>query len=1240
MDQNTQEVALRSRPNRSFSADLEEARRQYRAERGIEEPQARPKQETQEEPGLGTRVVRDVTKGVAVEGLPAVARGFNKAINATLDSAHWVGAIPQRALIRAGLLSPDWDPGEQSPIRLSERFVRGQADTFTGGMIEGISQFAAGWIGFGRVMQAAKATGGGITQAMARGAATDMTVFDANEARLSDTLLELSEEHPALRNAVTEYLAHSEDETVAEGKFKLALEGLMAGAVVDTALAGVRGLARLRKAKTPEEKGKIVSEVTDELEQLELGLTGGSGKDLTKDGPVLTEKAQNYRVADNGDVVIGEQLDLPLEGGAMRQASSVPPKDEYIRDEMDKRWGPGTYDAWKDGKGESRQQAAWQKYAATTGETWEKLNAKDQAGELRHRTGTEAEKVFLSGEQVNQIRASLRSIREDGLEGDIGMALSKVDFNFDSWKSDADVKASVNALSFIIRDEMDKLKGGIRTWDETRKLADLIGSKNDAVLAHRLSRIFDATSDLDATLVSTKVLVQSYAERVQMMARQIDAGNATDRQIAQFVGEVHQLANFQAMLKGVQTNTARALNAMKIKTDVDVSKIHPKDLASMMTEAGGYARARKLAHKLAMADNPKAALKMTRPGFWERIMDGYNETFINAILSGPDTHIVNSLSNALRVFSLPTHRFVGGLLTGDRVAMREATQMYMELRRGYLEAAQMAVKAWKAEENILDPGNMKTDYNHKAISAQAWGLEQGPMASFVNGLGQALRVPSRLMIAEDEFFKNIAFRSRIGGLAYREGVRRGLNGQQLAKFINDAVEMPPDQIKALNPEMFDAAVRYAQELTFSNPLEYGVGKWVQDGVSNHTWLRPFFPFVRTPTQIYRAAFQGFPGLGLLQRRHREAIAQWREAAKAGRPIPEEVQLMLGRQATGLGMYTLAYMAVQEGWITGSGHTDKQQRKNMRDLGWQPDSIVIRDPETGDTQYIRMNRLDPYFMPFRIAARVGEMIGDLDDEQADAVIFAAVAALGDLPNETPYLQGFVDLTQRIFSGDPEKVQEWLTKQAVSSVPYSSFMNRVTNRDSYQREAETFLEEMHKRFGFGYSQELPPYRDLLGRPVIKPMGVGLHGVVPFSGTDMEGSVVNKELMRLMRDQDVFFRKPPPTMGHNMELNARDYDAFMEIYNTIQIGGRTLEEALDRVIRSPAYQKAPDGDPDYPESKAERLQRVMNAYRQAAQREFLKQNPEALEAWKIDRYNVFLNKTRGADAVVPLPERFQRK
>jgi hypothetical protein len=114
-----------------------------------------------------------------------------------------------------------------------------------GAVTRPITQFLGGFVAAGKALKALGWTAKGVTGAMAKGAITDATVFDPLESRLSN----LVEQVPDLANPITAYLAADPQDGEAEGRFKNAVEGLLAGGVVDGVVQGLRGIRALRRAR-------------------------------------------------------------------------------------------------------------------------------------------------------------------------------------------------------------------------------------------------------------------------------------------------------------------------------------------------------------------------------------------------------------------------------------------------------------------------------------------------------------------------------------------------------------------------------------------------------------------------------------------------------------------------------------------------------------------------------------------------------------------------------------------------------------------------------------------------------------------------------------------------------------------------------------------------------------------------------------------------------------------------------
>jgi hypothetical protein len=138
-------------------------------------------------------------------------------------------------------------------------------------MTEGATRFVTGFIGPNKFFKAVGLSGGllktGI-RGMAAGGVSDLTVFDPNEGRLSDMLVEF--DSPVLNNAVTQYLATDEDDTEMEGRVKNVLEGMLIGGPFEI-LFGLKAFKKAKATKDFAEKEKIYKEAGDAINDLRKG---------------------------------------------------------------------------------------------------------------------------------------------------------------------------------------------------------------------------------------------------------------------------------------------------------------------------------------------------------------------------------------------------------------------------------------------------------------------------------------------------------------------------------------------------------------------------------------------------------------------------------------------------------------------------------------------------------------------------------------------------------------------------------------------------------------------------------------------------------------------------------------------------------------------------------------------------------------------------------------------------------
>ena len=100
------------------------------------------------------------------------------------------------------------------------------------------------------------------------------------------------------------------------------------------------------------------------------------------------------------------------------------------------------------------------------------------------------------------------------------------------------------------------------------------------------------------------------------------------------------------------------LNAKNIKaTQADVSiEAVAKEIELVKTYGGNKQR---FMRKIALVDNPHAVMRVLKWVFGNKTWNVANEVWINAILSAPSTHIINTTPNLIMGLLRPVEQYVG-----------------------------------------------------------------------------------------------------------------------------------------------------------------------------------------------------------------------------------------------------------------------------------------------------------------------------------------------------------------------------------------------------------------------------------------------------------------------------------------------------------------------------------------------------------------------------------------------------
>ena len=303
------------------------------------------------------------------------------------------------------------------------------------------------------------------------------------------------------------------------------------------------------------------------------------------------------------------------------------------------------------------------------------------------------------------------------------------------------------------------------------ELAGMVGTGVDA-FTKRVAAVSAVAQDQAKFLVSGKMALQTIGREIGPLADRLSRMYALGKVDPELEDKLLSLmtshANLQGHLKSVQTAAARATSAGRITTHdgLDAAALTSLD---RVNAAGGSEALKKAVEKLRLAGTPaqQAAVirAMQRGGRLHMGIRVANEVFINSILSGIPTHVANITSNTISTAVLPIERMMGAALTGSKKELRAGLAQYSSLSSAVFDGIRMAGRVLRTENPILDQAvKIETQLEGaKAISRSNFGVTSELGGGVIDFLGHVIRLPGRALMAEDEFFKQITFRSRLKG---------------------------------------------------------------------------------------------------------------------------------------------------------------------------------------------------------------------------------------------------------------------------------------------------------------------------------------------------------------------------------------------------------------------------------------------------------------------------------------------
>ncbi|MBA4305178.1 MAG: hypothetical protein C0429_00415 [Sphingopyxis sp.] len=700
----------------------------------------------------------------------------------------------------------------------------------------------------------------------------------------------------------------------------------------------------------------------------------------------------------------------------------------------------------------------------------------------------------------------------------------------------------------------DAATRGRITQAETERLASELGMTADNLLTRRKGQALNA----EEALAARQILAKSGNELVNMARKVQRMENPGDEVLADFQTAWVRHAAIQEQVAGMTAEAGRTLQQFRMMANA--KDVNGSVLAAIAKRGGSPENAKEAAETLldAFETSPGQFNTLSRDALKPKFKDKLIELWYNSLLSGPQTHVVNIVSNTLTALGqLPEHLTAAAIGAGrsalarqqvDRVLFSEVGARAVGLLAGTREGLAQAARAFKTGE----PSDFATKVeaqSQKAIS----GIK-----------GEVLRIPTRALTAEDELFKAMARRMELHGLAVRQAGKEGLKGDAARTRAADLVANPTD-------EMMERALDYGRYLTFQRPLGPAASK-----VAAFTEAMPIaklvLPFVRTPTNLIKFSIERSPFAPLLK--------EWRADIAAKGPRRD---LAVAKAVVGTGLGALVAEMAAEGLITGGPASDRGRDTMMRANGWQPYSFKVGD------KYYSYARLDPFATTIGVAADMATKYDGLSEKQRDdAAVMVVTSIMSNLSNKT-WLSGVSDMMEAI--NDPQRYAAGFGKRMAGSLVVPTGVNQIARSiDPVARERNDIADAIQNRIP-GLSDNLYPTRDVFGEPIVSEGGVGPDILSPI----WQSTEKNNPILQKLLSAGISITKPRPYVS-GKELTPEQYDKYQVIV------GRHAQQRLNDLLFSPEWDKKDQED------KESSVKDVMSYARKQAKKELFGEEKSA--------------------------------
>ena len=742
-------------------------------------------------------------------------------------------------------------------------------------------------------------------------------------------------------------------------------------------------------------------------------------------------------------------------------------------------------------------------------------------------------------ERLRQHQADPLGTKVDpGRHGQMNMSLLYAD-------TPEDVKQLIDQTP-VTWDFQSKPRMGVQTHQATIDMSKHADMSIEKLIGRQAGELYNAeqlTKARNLMLMAAEEL-SSDAERLFDFSGKFATPRPATSEIDlyEFRKKVSNYAAIQYNVQGAVKETARALNSMRITASADL--LSEQQLSDLMFDFGKQATSGLawLVHN-AKGDPAKIA-RIARRGFAARSMDVIEEIWIQGLLSGFPTTIMNLSSNlgtslwgvgenyaaALSgTIRAPWAKAFGGeYLTPDgkldRYTWGEANASLYGMLQGSLFGLRAAAETLihgqdvVQPKSLLDPNATKIARRRgQGVTANTFGLDENTApGKVVDAIGEyVIRYPTRLLGAGDELFKWMNYTSSLNQQAWHSAWEQGLKGDDFYNHVHNFVNDPP-------PAANLKAINYAREYTFTEKVGDPLGRLVV-ALQNIPILGKFIqPFSSTPVNVVKWGFKRSPaGLPLYVR---DLLAPENLGGKGGAEVDKSMGRLIMGSVAASQAWLMFHNYDDDGnhrpMITGAGPNNFAYARTLRETGWRPYSVYATGSmaeflNVPDGTYVPYNRADPLGMMLGSVSTALEMYNSayvstrIDPMEKEELPMAIAMGMGEYFADKAYSQGFNTLLG--FFNGRGKPTEWANKTISSLFSPTAVKNVRNDLDPFIRDANrpAFLDETIARWQNripGFSEGVAPEINMWGETILRgePYMFGLPANYSFNLMEIHAAV----------------------------------------------------------------------------------------------------------------------------------------